>query len=108
MKVWIPTVTVAPGVLLAGAVAAPASADATEYTSHRQDHSYWRQHASALANRYGDQTLLKEGRKVCNAVVQGASGGDVADMVQRDLPGATESDGEQIYYAAGAYLCLEF
>ncbi len=102
MKVWIPTVIVAPAVLLAVAVAAPASADASEYTS------YLRQHASALANRYGDQTLLKEGRKVCNAVVQGASGGDVADMVQRDLPGATESDGEQIYYAAGAYLCLEF
>jgi hypothetical protein len=97
---WIIQTAIVPASLLAVGVAAPASADAGEYTS------YLKQHASALATRYSDQALLKEGQKVCNAVAQGADEDDVADMAQRDLPGATESDGYQIWHAAGAYLCL--
>lgn len=87
--------------VLAVAGAAAANADPNAYSA------YLRQHASALARKYGDQALLKEGRKVCNVVVLGASPDDVAAMVQRDLPGATDSDGDQIYSAAGDYLCLD-
>jgi hypothetical protein len=87
--------------LLAVVLVAPASADVSEYTS------YLRNHTSALATKYGDQALVKEGRKVCDAVVQGADEDDVAEMVRRDLPGATQSDGYQIYQAAGSYLCLD-
>ncbi|MCV7034860.1 MULTISPECIES: DUF732 domain-containing protein [Mycobacterium] len=99
----IPAGTVAATLLAALAVriAAPATADASEYTSYLQHH------APNLMRRYSNQALLKEGQKVCNAVVQGADENGAVHMVQRDLPGATEADADQIWRAAGAHLCLD-
>lgn len=75
MKAWI---VAAAAASISVVVAAPASADESEYLNVLQSDTY-------LVTTFSDQELLREGYNVCNAVSHGAREIDAVEMVERDL-----------------------
>ncbi len=94
MNAWIVALAAAAGISVA--VAAPASADESEYLNGLQDNTN-------LVDTYSNQQLLGEGYKVCNAVSGGAKEIEAVEMVERDLSVAPH-EAIAIYTAATGML----
>jgi hypothetical protein len=76
MKSWLFVVVAMAGISVA--VAAPASADDSDYLNSLQNDTY-------LVSTYSTQALLNEGHKVCEAVSGGGQEIDAIEMVEHDL-----------------------